>query len=144
MEVGGWASSVPAQLLVERGQDLAPLEDHIERILSHCWTEKLRASSCAFSQSAISTKGVILHLENKAGFLELRGQPMMGIKVNLQPAGQPGRHAHIHEPQLRMDEVELIGIALAGLHPKARLALLRVAPGPRRRRGIGRLVDGRA
>jgi hypothetical protein len=43
----------------------------------------------------------------------LIGQPVVPVEVDLQPAGQPGWHAHVAQAQFLVDEVEVVMQALA-------------------------------
>ena len=36
------------------------------------------------------------------------GPPIMPVEVDLQPAGQPGRHAHVAQAQFLVEEVEIV------------------------------------
>ncbi len=44
---------------------------------------------------------------------QLHGQPAMTVAVDLQPAGQPSRNAHITEPQFFIHEIKIVVQALA-------------------------------
>ncbi|MCZ2074887.1 MAG: hypothetical protein LC130_07785 [Bryobacterales bacterium] len=57
------------------------------------------------------------------------GQPIVAVEVDLQPAGQPRRHPYVAQPQLIVDEIEVVVQTLAVVRPQVRLAALLVVPG---------------
>ena len=59
-------------------------------------------------------EGVVEHLEGNIGLEQLAGQPGMAIEVDLQPERRPGRNAHVAQPELLVDEVEVVMQALPG------------------------------
>jgi hypothetical protein len=61
-------------------------------------------------------------------FPEFAGQPVVPVEVNLQTVGRPGRHAHIAQPKLRVDEAKVEVHALAAVGPQERLVRLLVVP----------------
>ena len=56
------------------------------------------------------------------------GQPVVPVEVDLQPARQPRRHAHMAQPQVFVDEVEVVVQALAVVRYQIGLAGLLVVP----------------
>src|SRR5438270_1463976 len=53
---------------------------------------------------------------------QLTGQPVVAIEVDLQPAGQPCRYAHVAQAQLFVDEIEIVMKAFAIIGNQIRLA----------------------
>ncbi len=63
---------------------------------------------------------------------QLAGQPVMAVEVELQAERRPGRHTQIAQPQVGVDEIEVVvqALGLAGLEERPVRGL--VVPGPER------------
>jgi len=59
---------------------------------------------------------------------QLARQPVVTVEVALQTAWQPGRHSHITQAELLVDEVEIVVQALAVIRQQIGLARLLVVP----------------
>jgi len=59
-------------------------------------------------------EGVVEHVEGNARLAQLAGQPGVAVEVDLQPERCPGRNADVTEPDLLIDEVEVVVQAFAG------------------------------
>ena len=79
---------------------------------------------------------IVGHSIIDAQFAQLACQPVVAIEANLQPAGQPRRHAHMAESQILVHEVEVVMQALAVIRNQIRLARLLVVPGLVGRAGL--------
>jgi len=60
---------------------------------------------------------------------ELAGQPAMSVAIELEAKRAPSRHAQIDQPQLGVDEVEVIMQALAAVRPQEGAMRALVVPG---------------
>ncbi len=58
-------------------------------------------------------EGIVQQSEIHLPFAQPRSKPVMPVEIDLQTAGQPGRHAHVAQAQFLVDEVEVIMQALA-------------------------------
>ena len=74
-------------------------------------------------------KGVVEKPEGDALGAELVGQPGMSVAIELQPERHPGGHAQVAEPELGVDEVEIVVQALGFPAPQVRAALPSVTGG---------------
>ena len=74
-------------------------------------------------------KGVVEEPILDTLFAQLTGQPVVAVELDLQPAGQPGRYAHVTQAQFLADEIEIVMKALAIIGNQIRLAGLLVVPG---------------
>jgi len=74
-------------------------------------------------------------------FLELYGQLVMPVEIELQAERCPGGHPQVAQPQLRVDEVEVVmqAFRLGGLESGLSSGL--VVPGPERGSGFHRRED---
>jgi hypothetical protein len=73
-------------------------------------------------------EGIVRHSIIDAHLAQLPRQPVMAVEANLQPAGQPGRHPDVTEPQVSVQEVEVVMQALAVIRNQIRLAGLLIVP----------------
>jgi len=74
-------------------------------------------------------KGVVGGLEGDPGLRQLPCQPAMAVEVDLQAKRRPGRHPQVAQPELRVDEVEVVVQALARGRLEEGLAARLVVPG---------------
>jgi hypothetical protein len=70
-------------------------------------------------------KGVVGHGRRRCRLRQLTRQPAVAVEVDLQAKRRPGRHAHVAQAELRVDEVEVVVQALAavGLEASCRSTL---------------------
>lgn len=61
-------------------------------------------------------------LEGDAGLLELTGQPVAAVAVELETEGRPGGHPEIAQAELGVEEVEVVVEALPVLVAQGGLA----------------------
>ena len=74
-------------------------------------------------------EGVVGGLEADAGLRQLPRQPAVAVEVDLQAKRRPGRHPHVAQAELRVDEVEVVVQALAADRLEEGLAARLVVPG---------------
>jgi hypothetical protein len=74
-------------------------------------------------------EGVVGGLEGDAGLRQLPRQPAVAVEVDLQAKRRPGRHPHVAQAELRVDEVEVVVQALAADRLEEGLAARLVMPG---------------
>ena len=74
-------------------------------------------------------EGVVGAVERDAGRRQLSRQPTVAVEVHLQAKRRPGRHPHITQAELRIDEVEVVVQALAADRFEEGLAARLVVPG---------------
>jgi hypothetical protein len=79
---------------------------------------------------------VVGALEGDAGLRQLSRQPAVAVEVDRQAKRRPGRHAHIAQAKLCVDEVEVLVQTLAGDRLEKGLAARLVVPGAIRRAGL--------
>ena len=63
-------------------------------------------------------EGIVRQLVGDVLPAEFGGQPVMPVEIDLQPAGQPSRDPHVAQPQLFIDEIEVVVQALAIVRPQ--------------------------
>ena len=71
---------------------------------------------------------IVDQLEVDLALVQHAGQPTMPVEVDLQPARQPGRHPHVAQPQVFVNEIEVVVQALAVVWKQVRLASVLVVP----------------
>ena len=74
-------------------------------------------------------ESVIQGLKSDAVFPQLMGQPGVSVEIELQPKWTPGRDAQVAQSKLLVDEIEIIGHALAAVRLQICLAARFVMPG---------------
>src|SRR3990170_1033439 len=83
-----------------------------------------------------AAEGIVQLLEGDAGLLELAGQPVVAVAVELETERCPGGHPEIAQTELGVDEVEVIVKALAVLVAQCGLPAGLVVPGSECRAGL--------
>ena len=73
-------------------------------------------------------EGIVHKFKIDVAFPQLRRQPVMPVKVDLQPAWQPRRDPHVAQSELLVHEIEVVMQALAVIGQKVRPAGLLVMP----------------
>jgi hypothetical protein len=74
-------------------------------------------------------EGIVGGVERDAGLRQLSRQPAVAVEVDLQAKRCPGRHPHVAQAELRVDEVEVVVQALAADRLEEGLAARLVVPG---------------
>ena len=77
-------------------------------------------------------EGVVEEGEVDPPFLEAAGQPVVPVEVELQPEGRPGRHAQVAQPEVLVDEVEVVVQTLSLARLQESPVRLLVVPRPER------------
>ena len=81
-------------------------------------------------------EGVVDHPVADAFEVELVGQEVVAVEVELEPERRPGRHAEVAQAEHGVDEVEVVVQALPVLVPEEGLAGRLVVPGLVGRAGL--------
>jgi hypothetical protein len=74
-------------------------------------------------------EGVVHEVEGEAVIVELPGEPVVAVEVELESEGRPGGHPQVAEAQLFVDEIKVIVKALAIGDPQRGPAGAFVVPG---------------
>jgi hypothetical protein len=74
----------------------------------------------------VSEIGRVHHLD--PAFVQLPRQIAMAIAIDLQPERTPGRHSHVAQPQILVDEIHVAVQAFAVVRLQVRLVRLLVVP----------------
>jgi hypothetical protein len=99
-----------AKVAQHRAEALCPL---VEALMQH---RRIEAIGETLRRGRIVQRheGVVEHFEIDAGVAQLPCQPAMTVEVDLQAKRRPSRHAYVAQPELLVDEVEVVVQALAG------------------------------
>ena len=84
---------------------------------------------------------IVDQLEVDLALSQQAGQPAVPVEIDLQPARQPGRHPHVAQPQVFVDEIEVVVQALAVVRQQIGLAGVLVVPRLVGRAGFHRRQD---